>query len=144
MATASAGDQGAHWQTGQALGLTKAVRIGDREISQRALFNAALRTVARFCHTADEAITRHHVSRLRGLNDCGLQVQLVAHHAVVRFRCDASAVVSLLSQRQVDDIDPLNCVSVLALDGMAVRSPVAGRDISAGQLTRATRAMPSG
>lgn len=51
----------------------------------------------------------------------------------VKYRCDASAVVSLLSQRQVDDIDPLSCVYVVALDGMAVRSPVAGRDISAGQ-----------
>ena len=28
-----------------------------------------LRTVTRFCHTADEAITRHHVPRLRGLED---------------------------------------------------------------------------
>ncbi|MGW1916914.1 UvrD-helicase domain-containing protein [Streptomyces sp. NPDC002076] len=67
------------WQTGQALGLTKAVRIGDREISQRALSNATLRTVARFCHTADEAITRHHVPRLRGLDDTDLHAQLAAH-----------------------------------------------------------------
>ncbi|HEY8986386.1 MAG TPA: UvrD-helicase domain-containing protein [Streptomyces sp.] len=51
------------WQTGQALGLTK----------------AALRTVARFCHTADEAITRHHVPHLRGLDESDLHAQLAAH-----------------------------------------------------------------
>lgn len=67
------------WQTGQALGLTKAVRIGDREISQRALSNAALRTVTRFCHTADEVITRHHVPCLRGLEDPDLHAQLASH-----------------------------------------------------------------
>ncbi|MER6354680.1 UvrD-helicase domain-containing protein [Streptomyces sp. NPDC001634] len=67
------------WQTGQALGLTTAVRIGDREVSQRALSNAVLRTVTRFCHTADETITRHHVPRLRGLEDPDLHAQLAAH-----------------------------------------------------------------
>ncbi|MEV8597595.1 UvrD-helicase domain-containing protein [Streptomyces sp. NPDC052012] len=67
------------WQTGQALGITKAVRIGDREVSQRALSNAVLRTVTRFCHTADEAITRRHVPRLRGLEDSDHHAELAAH-----------------------------------------------------------------
>ncbi|WP_369369109.1 UvrD-helicase domain-containing protein (plasmid) [Streptomyces sp. CG4] len=67
------------WQTGQALGLTKAVRIGDREVSQRALSNAALRTVTRFCHTADDKITRHHVPKLRGLEDNDLHRELAIH-----------------------------------------------------------------
>jgi superfamily I DNA/RNA helicase len=67
------------WQTGQALGITKAVRIGDRDVSQRALSNATLRTVARFCHTADNKITRHHVPRLRGLEADDLHAQLTAH-----------------------------------------------------------------
>ncbi|MFF7647057.1 UvrD-helicase domain-containing protein [Streptomyces canus] len=67
------------WRTGQALGLTKALRIGDREVTQKALSNAALRTVTRFCHTADEAITRHHVPPLRGLEDTDLHAQLAAH-----------------------------------------------------------------
>ncbi|MEV6886186.1 UvrD-helicase domain-containing protein [Streptomyces sp. NPDC051135] len=67
------------WQTGQMLGINKAVRIGDREVTQRALSNATLRTVARFCHTADEAITPHHVPRLRGLDDTDLHTQLAAH-----------------------------------------------------------------
>ncbi|MDF3300068.1 UvrD-helicase domain-containing protein [Streptomyces tropicalis] len=67
------------WQTGQALDLTKAVRIGNREVSQRALSNAVLRTVTRFCHTADEKITRHHVPKLRGLEDTDLHRELAAH-----------------------------------------------------------------
>ncbi|MFB6641562.1 UvrD-helicase domain-containing protein [Streptomyces chartreusis] len=67
------------WQTGQALGITKALRIGDREVTQKALSNATLRAVARFCHTADEAITCHHVPRLRGLEDTDLHAQLAAH-----------------------------------------------------------------
>ncbi|MFF3277340.1 UvrD-helicase domain-containing protein [Streptomyces chrestomyceticus] len=67
------------WQTGQALGITKPIRIGDRDVTQRTLSNAALRTVARFCHTADEAITRHHVPRLRGLDGPGHHAELAAH-----------------------------------------------------------------
>lgn len=67
------------WQTGQALGLTKALRIGEREVTQKALSNATLRTVTRFCRTADEAITRHHVPHLRGLEETNLHAQLAAH-----------------------------------------------------------------
>ncbi|AVV46760.1 DNA helicase [Streptomyces sp. P3] len=67
------------WQTGQALGLTKNIRIGERDVTQKALANATLRTVTRFCHTADEAITRHHVPRLRGLEDTDLHAELVSH-----------------------------------------------------------------
>ncbi|WP_406490401.1 UvrD-helicase domain-containing protein [Streptomyces sp. NBC_01604] len=69
------------WQTGQALGITKPIRIGDREVSPKALSNATLRTVTRFCHTADEKIARHHVPHLRGLEDKDLHAQL-AHHIV--------------------------------------------------------------
>ncbi|MGW0584280.1 UvrD-helicase domain-containing protein, partial [Streptomyces sp. NPDC002920] len=67
------------WQTGQALGITKTIRIGDREVTQKALSNATLRTVTRFCHTADDAITRHHVPHLRSLEDTALHAQLAAH-----------------------------------------------------------------
>ncbi|WP_432175594.1 UvrD-helicase domain-containing protein [Streptomyces sp. Tue6028] len=67
------------WQTGQALGVTNAIRIGDRAISQRALSNAVLRTVTRFCHTTDTKITRHHVPCLRGLEDKDLHRELSAH-----------------------------------------------------------------
>ncbi|MFE7834751.1 UvrD-helicase domain-containing protein [Streptomyces sp. NPDC057474] len=67
------------WQTGQALGVTKAIRIGDREVSQRALSNALMNTVTRFCHSADPAITRHHVPHLRGLENTDLHTELAAH-----------------------------------------------------------------
>ncbi|WTO32922.1 UvrD-helicase domain-containing protein [Streptomyces achromogenes] len=67
------------WQAGQALGLTKAIRIGERDISQRALSNALLRTITRFCHTADETITHHHVPKLRGLEDAGMHRELATH-----------------------------------------------------------------
>ncbi|WP_055567762.1 UvrD-helicase domain-containing protein [Streptomyces atriruber] len=67
------------WLTGQALGLTKPLRIGTREVSQRALSNAALRTVARYCHTADTTLTKHHVPRLRGLEDPGHHAELADH-----------------------------------------------------------------
>jgi len=67
------------WQTGQALGITKAIRIGDCEVTPKALSNATLRTVTRFCHTADEAITGHHVPPLRGLEHTDLHAQLAAH-----------------------------------------------------------------
>ncbi|SEE36671.1 UvrD-helicase domain-containing protein [Streptomyces sp. KS_5] len=67
------------WQTGQALGLTKNIRIGEREVTQKALANATLRTVTRFCHTADDAITRHHVPHLRGLEDTDLHAELATH-----------------------------------------------------------------
>lgn len=36
------------WQTGQALGITKPIRIGERDLSQKTLSNATLRTVAGF------------------------------------------------------------------------------------------------
>ena len=67
------------WQTGRALGITKAIRIGDCEVTPKTLSNATLRTVTRFCHTADEAITRHHVPPLRGLEHTDLHAQLAAH-----------------------------------------------------------------
>ncbi|MEU8795013.1 UvrD-helicase domain-containing protein [Streptomyces sp. NPDC048643] len=67
------------WQTGHALGITKAIRIGERDLPQKTLANATLRTVARFCHTADTDVARHHVPRLRGLEDTKLHAQLADH-----------------------------------------------------------------
>ncbi|MDQ1033095.1 superfamily I DNA/RNA helicase [Streptomyces umbrinus] len=67
------------WQTGQALGITKGIRVGERDLSPKALSYATLRTVARFCHTADPALTRHHVPHLRGLEDRDLHAELAAH-----------------------------------------------------------------
>lgn len=56
------------WKTGQSLGILRPVRIADHEISQRTLSHNVLRTVTRFCHSADSALTQHHVPRLRGLD----------------------------------------------------------------------------
>ncbi|MFF2167251.1 UvrD-helicase domain-containing protein [Streptomyces sp. NPDC058175] len=67
------------WQTGHALGLAKPLRIGDRELTQKTLANATLRTVSRFCHTADRTFTCHHVPRLRGLEAQAHHAEL-AHH----------------------------------------------------------------
>ncbi|WP_344581680.1 UvrD-helicase domain-containing protein [Streptomyces lunalinharesii] len=64
------------WRTGQALGITKPLRIGDHDISTRTLSNTTLRTVTRFCHSADDHLSRHHVPRLRGLEDDALHAQL--------------------------------------------------------------------
>ncbi|MFI7020720.1 UvrD-helicase domain-containing protein [Streptomyces sp. NPDC050164] len=55
------------WKTGQALGILRPVRIGDHEISERALSHNVLRAVTRFCYSSDRALARHHVPRLRGL-----------------------------------------------------------------------------
>ncbi|MGW5664050.1 UvrD-helicase domain-containing protein [Streptomyces sp. NPDC003758] len=59
------------WRTGQALGITGPVRIGDHDITQRTLSHAVVRTVTRFCYSADPALARHHVPRLRGLDTPG-------------------------------------------------------------------------
>ncbi|MFF1301878.1 UvrD-helicase domain-containing protein [Streptomyces sp. NPDC058307] len=53
------------WRTGQALGITRPVRIGDHEISPKTLSHTVLRAVTRFCYSADRTLTRHHVPHLR-------------------------------------------------------------------------------
>ncbi|MFF6961711.1 UvrD-helicase domain-containing protein [Streptomyces sp. NPDC008317] len=67
------------WKTGQDLGITGPVRIGPHEITPRTLSHTVLRTVARFCHSADTDINRRHVPALRGLDDPGLRRELAAH-----------------------------------------------------------------
>ncbi|MGW4043148.1 UvrD-helicase domain-containing protein [Streptomyces sp. NPDC004721] len=64
------------WRTGEALGITRPVRIGHRDISQRTLSHAVVRTVTRFCYSADPALARHHVPRFRGLDTPGEHAQL--------------------------------------------------------------------
>ncbi|QXQ94872.1 UvrD-helicase domain-containing protein [Streptomyces sp. WY228] len=66
------------WKTGHHLGITKTLRIGDRDLSPRALSYATLRTVTRFCHSADPALTAHHVPRLRNLEDADHHRELTA------------------------------------------------------------------
>ena len=55
------------WRIGHALGIGSPVRIGNREISHRMLSHTVLRTVTRFCQSADETPAPHHVPVLRGL-----------------------------------------------------------------------------
>ncbi|MFI5756819.1 UvrD-helicase domain-containing protein [Streptomyces sp. NPDC051569] len=64
------------WKTGHALGITKPVHFGERDLSPRAQSYATLRTVSRFCHSADPALAPHHVPRLRGLEAPDLRSQL--------------------------------------------------------------------
>ncbi|MFF8925700.1 UvrD-helicase domain-containing protein [Streptomyces longwoodensis] len=64
------------WKIGQALGITTSVRIGNYEISHRALSHSVLRTVTRFCQSADRNLASHHVPTLRGLGTQNEHAQL--------------------------------------------------------------------
>jgi hypothetical protein len=64
------------WKTGQALGITRPFRIGAHEIGPRALSHTVLRTVTRYCYSADRTLARHHVPRLRGLDTPGDHARL--------------------------------------------------------------------
>jgi hypothetical protein len=55
------------WRIGHALGIRSPVRIGDHEISHRTLSHTVLRTVTRFCQSADSTLAPHHVPALRRL-----------------------------------------------------------------------------
>ncbi|WP_330264165.1 UvrD-helicase domain-containing protein [Streptomyces griseorubiginosus] len=55
------------WKIGQALGITTPVHIGDHEINHRTLSHSVLRTVSRFCQSADRHLASHHVPTLRRL-----------------------------------------------------------------------------
>lgn len=77
------GPRQAGWKTGRELGITKTVRIGERDVSHKALSHAVLRTVTHYCHSADPHLTRSHVPRLRGLEDHALHAQLA--HVVLPF-----------------------------------------------------------
>ncbi|MFD4318990.1 UvrD-helicase domain-containing protein [Streptomyces sp. NPDC058548] len=57
------------WKTGQDLGITKPVHVAGHDLMPTTLSNTVLRTVTRFCHSADAAIAEHHVPHLRGLDD---------------------------------------------------------------------------
>ncbi|WP_405876541.1 UvrD-helicase domain-containing protein [Streptomyces sp. NBC_01136] len=67
------------WKTGAALGIgiNMRVRIGERNVTNKALSYTVLRTVTRFCQSADLAIQRYHVPRLRGIEAEHLHAQLV-------------------------------------------------------------------
>ncbi|TJZ51065.1 ATP-dependent helicase [Streptomyces piniterrae] len=66
------------WRTGAALGIEDgtSVRVGTRNVNNKALSYTALRTVTRFCQSADREIARHHVPPLRGAEAEPLHEQL--------------------------------------------------------------------
>jgi AAA domain-containing protein/UvrD-like helicase family protein len=63
-------------QIGQALGVPTTVRIGRRQVSDRALAYSATETVKRFCHSADPVIGTQHVPPLRGVESGTLHAEL--------------------------------------------------------------------
>ncbi|MEE6265797.1 UvrD-helicase domain-containing protein [Streptomyces diastatochromogenes] len=71
----------AGWRTGAALGIDDGTRlhVGPRNVDNKALSYAVLRTVARFCQSADTEIAHHHVPPLRGAECEPLHAQLADH-----------------------------------------------------------------
>ncbi|MBK3580470.1 UvrD-helicase domain-containing protein [Streptomyces sp. MBT65] len=67
------------WKTGASLGigLNMRIKIGERDVTNKALSYTVLRTVTRFCQSADPTIQRYHVPRLRGIEVEDLHAQLV-------------------------------------------------------------------
>ncbi|MEU5134599.1 MULTISPECIES: UvrD-helicase domain-containing protein [Streptomyces] len=57
------------WRTGQDLGINKPVRIAGHTLTPTTVSNTVLRTVTRFCHSADADLMPRHVPLLRGLTD---------------------------------------------------------------------------
>ncbi|RXS65097.1 ATP-dependent helicase [Streptomyces sp. TM32] len=96
----------AGWRTGAALGIDDGmtVRIGSRTVTHRALSHTVLRTVTRFCQSADTEVAPHHVPPLRGAESEPLHAHLAElvlpyarkawadlqhpDHGVVRFEHD--------------------------------------------------------
>ncbi|WP_327408270.1 UvrD-helicase domain-containing protein [Streptomyces sp. NBC_01281] len=66
------------WKSGLALGITRAVRIGNHEVSHRTLSHTVLRTVTRYCQSSDRSLAQQHVPQLRGLGTAAEQAQLCA------------------------------------------------------------------
>ncbi|MEU0354340.1 UvrD-helicase domain-containing protein [Streptomyces cyaneofuscatus] len=56
------------WQVGLDLGLSTGARIQGRDLMPATLSNTALRTVTRYCQSADVELASHHVPRLRGID----------------------------------------------------------------------------
>ncbi|MEU5210618.1 UvrD-helicase domain-containing protein [Streptomyces sp. NPDC020742] len=68
----------AGWRTGAALGIDDGLflRLGRRKVDHRALPYSVLRTVTRFCQSADREIAPHHVRPLRGAESEPLHTHL--------------------------------------------------------------------
>lgn len=108
------------WKIGASLGirLNMSIRIGERNVTNKALSYTVLRTVTRFCQSADTTIQRYHVPRLRGIEVEDLHAQLVdvvlpyAHkawedlqnpdHGVVRFDHDHYLKIWALTEPKIE------------------------------------------
>ncbi|MEU0543869.1 UvrD-helicase domain-containing protein [Nocardia sp. NPDC005978] len=64
-------------KVGAALGIRYPLRIGNRPVSAAALSYTTVRTVQRFCYSADREIMSRHVPRLRGLDDVSDHQRLI-------------------------------------------------------------------
>ncbi|MFB6895635.1 UvrD-helicase domain-containing protein [Streptomyces hydrogenans] len=64
------------WRTGQELGIIKPVRAAGHTLMPTTLSNTVLKTVTRFCHSADIELADHHVPQLRGLDSPGAHGEL--------------------------------------------------------------------
>ncbi|MGX1757256.1 UvrD-helicase domain-containing protein [Streptomyces lydicus] len=125
----------AGWRTGAALGIDEdmTVPIGARKVTHKALSYTVLRTVTRFCQSADQEIAPHHVPPPRGAESAPLHAQLAAlvlpyarkawadlqhpDHGVVRFEHDHYLKMWALRE-------PVIPVDFLLLDEAQDTSPV--------------------
>ncbi|MFB7631533.1 UvrD-helicase domain-containing protein [Streptomyces sp. NPDC056149] len=125
----------AGWRTGAALGIEDglSLRIGPRKVNNKALSYTVLRTVTRFCQSADKELAHHHVPPLRGAESEPLHTQLATlvlpfarkawtdlqdpDQGVVRFEHDHYLKMWALS-------DPLIPADFLLLDEAQDTNPV--------------------
>ncbi|GAA1375670.1 UvrD-helicase domain-containing protein [Streptomyces beijiangensis] len=56
------------WRVGQDLGLNTPAHVQGRDLMPATLSNTVLRTVTRYCQSADTELAQHHVPRLRGID----------------------------------------------------------------------------
>ncbi|MEV0850559.1 UvrD-helicase domain-containing protein [Streptomyces sp. NPDC049954] len=64
------------WKVGADLGLNTPARINDRDLLPATLANTVLRTVTRYCQSAEAELAPHHVPALRGIDDSDAQGEL--------------------------------------------------------------------
>ncbi|OII64377.1 DNA helicase [Streptomyces sp. CC53] len=73
------------WKAGLRLGIAEnmQVRFGERLLTHKGISSAVLRTLKRFCHSADRELAPHHVPQLRGIDQAQHPVlaQLVLPYA---------------------------------------------------------------
>ncbi|GGN49980.1 DNA helicase [Streptomyces kronopolitis] len=132
----------AGWRTGAALGIDDGmrVRLGERTLTNKALSHTVLRTVTRFCQSADPEVASHHVPPLRGAEPAPLHAFLAElvlpyarkawadlqreDHGVVRFEHDHYLKMWALSE-------PVIPADFLLLDEAQDTNPVVEQVVTA-------------